>query len=91
MNAPFCQSCGMPMTATEHFGTNKDLTANQEYCCYCYNEGEFAEDLTMDEMIERCIEFLETYNEQAEQKFDKEQAIAQMKQYFPTLKRWIAS
>ena len=88
MDTPFCQSCGMPMTATEHFGTNKDLTANYDYCCYCYNDGAFTQDLTMEEMIAHCAEFVDAYSEQAEQTYSKEEAIEQMRQYFPLLKRW---
>ena len=26
-----CQSCGMPMVAHQHFGTNFDLSINQRY------------------------------------------------------------
>ncbi|MCL2727882.1 MAG: peptide-methionine (S)-S-oxide reductase MsrA, partial [Bacteroidales bacterium] len=84
----FCQSCAMPMTATEHFGTNKDLTANKEYCCFCYNEGDFTEEITMDEMIERCAEFMEEHYQNSQNPITKEEAVRQMQQYFPLLKRW---
>ena len=79
------------MTAAEHFGSNKDLTANKDYCCYCYDDGCFTdEETTMDEMIERCAEMMESYHEQTEREFNKEEAIAQMQKYFPLLKRWKA-
>ena len=91
MDTPlFCQSCGMPMTATEHFGTNKDLTANRDYCCYCYDEGNFTEELTMDEMIERYADLVEEYHRQVEKEFNREEVMAQMQQRFPQLKRWRA-
>ena len=86
----YCQSCGMPMTAAEHFGTNKNLTANKEYCCYCYNDGCFTDEVTMDEMIERYAELVEEHYLQTEQEFNKEEVIAQMRQSFPQLKRWKA-
>ncbi len=91
MEAKFCQSCGMPLTAPEQHGTNKDHSLNDDYCVYCYEEGTFAQDCTMDEMIEHCVQFLEEFNKDNDQKLTKEQAIAQMKMYFPTLKRWAAN
>lgn len=84
----FCQSCGMPMQTPDLFSTNKDGSANQEYCCYCYKDGAFVQDCTMDEMIEHCIKYLDEFNGACETKLSKEEAIAKMKTYFPTLKRW---
>ncbi|MDH6307664.1 hypothetical protein M2451_000113 [Dysgonomonas sp. PFB1-18] len=88
MDQKFCQSCGMPLKTSEDFGTNADQSPNQEYCHYCFKDGKFTKDLTMDEMIERCAQFVEEFNKDSEQKFTKEEAIAQMKLYFPKLKRW---
>lgn len=84
----FCQSCGMPMQTADQFGTNADGSANQEYCCYCYKGGSFTNDLTMDEMIAHNIQYLDEFNKDSNTKFSKEEAIAQMKQFFPHLKRW---
>jgi len=88
METTFCQSCGMPMTAADHFGTNKDASANTEYCVYCYKDGAFTQDITMDDMIAHNIQYLDEFNKDSEKKFTKEEAIAQMQQFFPTLKRW---
>lgn len=88
MEKVFCQSCGMPMQTAEEFGTNKDGSQNQDYCSYCYKEGAFTQDMTMDEMIENCARFVDEFNKDAEKKVTKEEAIAGMKQYFPNLKRW---
>ncbi|NDV84040.1 zinc ribbon domain-containing protein [Bacteroides sp. 51] len=88
MEATFCQSCGMPMTTADQFGTNKEGSANHDYCVYCYKEGAFTEDVTMDEMIDHCAQYLDEFNKESEKQMSKEEAIAQMKQYFPTLKRW---
>jgi len=85
-----CQSCGMPMTSVEHFGSNADETSNREYCAFCYAGGEFTADYTMDEMIEHCVKYLDEFNMDSEQQFTREQAIAEMKKFFPTLKRWAA-
>ena len=91
MNQKFCQSCGMPLNASEDFGTNADQSKNDEYCTYCFKNGEFTEDITMDEMIEHCVQYLDDFNKDTEQKLTKEQAVFQMKEYFPTLKRWASA
>lgn len=78
----------MPLTAPEHFGTNKDGSRNEDYCAYCYSKGDFTEDLTMDEMIEHCAQFVDEFNKDNELSLTKEQAISQMKEFFPQLKRW---
>ena len=54
MEAKLCQSCGMPLSSAEVLGTNADGSLNEEYCTYCYQHGNFAQDCTMDEMIEHC-------------------------------------
>lgn len=88
MEMKFCQSCGMPLTSNEECGTNADGSLSTDYCTYCYQQGKFQQDCTMDEMIEHCAQFVEEFNKDAEQKVTKEEAIAMMKQEFPKLKRW---
>ena len=50
-----CQSCGMPMTKTEDFGINADGSPSSEYCCYCFQNGEFTAKMEMPEYIEMQI------------------------------------
>ena len=88
MEVKICQSCGMPMTKAEQFGTNKDGSHNHEYCIYCYMGGEFTADLTMDEMIEQCAKYLDEFNHDSDHKFTYEEAITGMREYFPKLSRW---
>ncbi|MDU1890413.1 MAG: zinc ribbon domain-containing protein [Dysgonomonas sp.] len=88
MDQKFCQSCGMPLNTDADFGTNTDKSKNEDYCQYCFTEGHFTQDFTMDQMIEHCAQFVEEFNKDAETKVTKEEAIAQMKMYFPKLKRW---
>lgn len=90
MEQKFCQSCGMPLKTAEDFGLNADNSKNEDYCRYCFTEGKFTEDITMDEMIEHCVQFLDEFNKDTDQKMTKEQAVAQMRAYFPSLKRWKA-
>lgn len=84
----FCQSCGMPMQTDDQLGTNADGSLNQDYCCYCYKDGTFTQDCTMDGMIEHCAQFLDEFNSGSNTKYTKEEAIAGMKKCFPNLKRW---
>ena len=88
MKNKFCQSCGMPMTAEEHFGSYADGSLNTEYCAYCYQDGALTEDLTMDEMIEHNLQFLDEFNKDMEHPYTKEEARAEMQKFFPMLKRW---
>ncbi len=50
-NMNFCQSCSMPLNASELMGTEKDGSSSSEYCKYCYQNGEFTHPgLKLDEM-----------------------------------------
>ena len=83
----FCQSCGMPLT-DEVLGTNADGSKNEEYCMYCYKDGKFTQECTMEEMIEHCAQFVGDFNKDSGMQLTREEAIGQMKMYFPHLKRW---
>ena len=87
MKQKFCQSCGMPLTE-DVLGTNADGTKNEDYCMYCYKDGQFLQDCTMEEMIEPCAQFVNAVNEGLEKPITKEEYIGMMKSYFPQLKRW---
>ena len=78
----FCQSCGMPLT-DDVLGTNADGTKNEDYCMYCYRDGKFLQDCTMEEMIEHCAQFVNAVNEGLEKPITKEEYIGMMKTYFP--------
>lgn len=87
MKQTVCQSCWMTMR-DEFNSTNHDWTVNTTYCCYCYKDGKFTSDVTMDQMIDHCIKYLDEYNGASGTQFTKEEAIVQMKDFFPTLQRW---
>jgi len=85
MEKKFCQSCGMPMDgAAEMYGTNSDGTKNDEYCIYCYKDGAFTSNISMDEMIEFCVPHMVSGNAE----MSEDQARKMMKDFFPKLKRW---
>ena len=81
MENKICQSCGMPLVK-EDLGTNKDGSLNNDYCKYCYTNGEFIDKVTMEEYIDMCS----NYSDQAGMTYKE------MHDYctklFPTLKRW---
>ncbi len=79
-----CQSCGMPMENAEVHGKNADGTKNEDYCHYCFIDGSFSKEETMEEMIESCIPFVSKGNPWS----DEETAREAMLEMFPQLKRW---
>lgn len=85
MEEKYCQSCGMPMGSTdEMYGTNADGGTSNDYCKYCYENGEFTANCSMDEMIEICVPHMISANDG----MSGEEARKMMGRFFPTLKRW---
>ena len=80
----FCQSCGMPLEKDEDFGTNSDGSKSEEYCNYCYLNGEFTNpNITLEEMIDLCSKAMEGYGIMP---FEDAKKLSQ--QNLPKLKRW---
>ncbi len=78
----YCQSCGMPME-NEHYGTNADNSPNEDYCNYCYQNGEFVNpDETVEEMIKSCVPHM------VQQGMKENEAKDLLEKMLPTLKRW---
>ena len=82
MENKICQSCGMPIESDDLLGTNKDGSLNNDYCKYCYMNGEFIDKVNMEEYINMCSEF----GEQAG--MTNEEMKEYCRKLFPTLKRW---
>ena len=50
-----CESCGMPMSKDpQGGGTNADGTRSEKYCSYCYSDGRFMFEGTVEEFQEVC-------------------------------------
>ena len=77
----------MPLTE-EVLGINADGTKNEEYCIYCYKDGAFTSELTMEEMAEFCSQFVDEFNKNTGQNLGREEYKSMLMQYFPNLKRW---
>ncbi|MDR2704045.1 MAG: zinc ribbon domain-containing protein [Cellulomonadaceae bacterium] len=82
--ADFCQSCGMPMEG-QTFGTNADGSTNNAYCAYCFADGAFTKECTMEEMIDFCAPMMP---ENTGGQMTEAQAREMMAEFYPTLKRW---
>uniref|UniRef100_UPI0006D2088B zinc ribbon domain-containing protein n=1 Tax=Clostridium sp. NkU-1 TaxID=1095009 RepID=UPI0006D2088B len=85
MEERYCQSCAMPMgTTDEMHGTNADRSKSEDYCKYCFENGAFTANCTMDEMIEFCVPHMAAANSG----MSADEARKMMRGFFPRLKRW---
>ena len=75
-----CQCCGMPLE-DELIGRNSDGTLNEEYCKWCYADGEYTYS-DMDDLVNVCVPMM------VKEGFTEEQARTYMKQKLPTLDYW---
>ena len=77
-----CQSCSMPLVNEEEKGTEKDGAKAEEYCIYCYKDGEFTSDMTLEETIADSVNYAKAAG------MTEEEMLAHAKKVLPTLKRW---
>lgn len=77
----------MPLNE-ENKGSEADGGVSEDYCVYCYKDGKFTQDMTMEQMIDFCAQFTDEINKQSGQNLTQEQAKEMMRQFFPHLKRW---
>ena len=75
-----CQCCGMPLE-DELIARNEDGTLNEDYCKWCYADGEYTYS-DMDELIDVCIPHM------VKEGFSEEQARAYMREMLPKLDYW---
>ena len=69
-------------------GTNTDGSRSDDYCVYCFAMGAFTEEMTMEEMIRSNIEYLDEWNASTGVEMTEEEAVKQLREFLPTLKRW---
>ena len=82
METKICQSCSMPLSNEEDFGTMKSGSKSADYCVHCLKNGEFTQDITLEQAIAQCVEYADMAGA------TKEEAVAYATNLFPTLKRW---
>jgi len=78
----FCQSCYMPMSKPEDFGTESGGDPSGDYCCHCYADGGFKYEMTFEEAVEANIPFWRDGCE------NDDRARELILEIFPKLKRW---
>lgn len=78
----------MPMAATEHFGTKEDNSLSEDYCCFCYQNGHFTHDMSMEETIEKSVGYMDGSEKTEGRSLTKSEAALKMYTQLPTLKRW---
>ena len=76
-----CQSCGMPLS-DDILAKNTDGSFNEQYCMWCWDGEGFAQDCTMEEMVEHCLPHMPLGLT------DPEACRAYMRSLLPTLGRW---
>ena len=84
----FCQSCGMPLTREADCGTHANGSCCYDYCTYCYQQGAFTSQRSMDEMIEFCVSMIGQFNQSSGMNLTPEQYREMLRGFFPLLKRW---
>lgn len=77
-----CQSCYMPMDVEEKRGIETDGNKSDDYCVYCYQNGEFTATQTLEQAVETNIPFWKGEGESDDEAREK------IMQVFPKLKRW---
>ena len=75
-----CQCCGMPLNDTS-ISRETDGTFNEEYCKWCYSDGNFAY-----ASLEELTDFL--VGHMANDKWPAEQVRAHLESLLPKLKHW---
>ena len=73
-----CQCCGMPLEDDASVSREPDGTLNEEYCKWCYNQGQFAYS-SMEELTSFLVEHMSNEN------WPKEQARAYFEAQLPQL------
>lgn len=82
-----CQSCGMKLNESV-LGVNADGSANHEYCKFCYLNGRFSKDESLEDMIESNLNFLDEYNKGSGRNLTREEYRDELSKLLPKLKRW---
>ena len=80
----YCESCGMILTSAD-YGSDADGSKDEHYCKWCYEQGRYTYETTMDAMIEDCAPRLAENTGMS-----RDEAVSLMGAVLPHLKRWSA-
>lgn len=79
----YCQSCGMMFTGPDQRGHEADGTETDEFCRWCYDQGAYTYETTMEEMIEDCAPRMAEY-----MNWSVDECASLLGAILPTLRRW---
>lgn len=90
MSKRYCQSCGMPLRfdMEEWLGTNLDGSKSDTFCYYCLKDGKYTVDVSMHEMIDIWLRYINKYNMYAHTVYSPEELKLILEKRLPTLNRW---
>lgn len=79
----YCQSCGMMFTGPDQHGHEADGSEAEDFCRWCYENGVYTYETSMDEMIEDCApRMAEAMG------WTVDEAASLLGAVLPTLRRW---
>ena len=79
-----CQSCGLPLSDPSLLGTEADGSPSEHHCKWCYADGGYLGDCTMEVMVNICVENMT----KTEAPFTEAEARSYMEALLPRLDRW---
>lgn len=79
----YCQSCGMMFTAPDQHGHEADGTEVEDFCQWCYDDGAYTYETTMEDMIEDCAPRMAEAMD-----WTVDESASLLGAVLPTLKRW---
>lgn len=79
-----CQSCGMPLSDPSLLGTEADGSPSEHHCKWCYANGDYLGECTMEDMVGICVENMTGTGAP----FTEDEARAYLEALLPTLERW---
>ena len=79
----YCQSCGMMFTAPDQHGHEADGAEVEDFCRWCYDNGAYTYETTMEDMIEDCAPRMAEAMD-----WTVDESASLLGAVLPTLKRW---
>lgn len=79
----YCQSCGMMFTAPDQHGHEADGAEVEDFCRWCYDDGAYTYETTMEDMIEDCAPRMAEAMD-----WTVDESASLLGAVLPTLKRW---
>ncbi|GAB6121047.1 GyrI-like domain-containing protein [Dysgonomonas termitidis] len=76
------------MAAVEHFGTNGDKSPNEDFCCFCFQNGKYTDDFSFDEFVEDSLQYHDEAEKLDGHTLTLNEVSLKTRVKLPGLKRW---